>query len=187
MMSLSVAKVRPRLINCIRVGRCSDPAKPHAARLHIGHSTIRATLGRSGVSTLKREGDGATPAGRFQIMHGFFRADRLGRFASQLPLLVMRPTDGWCDDPKSALYNCQVSAGHRSSHECLWRSDEIYDVVFTTSHNLRPRVRGAGSAIFFHVAREDYSPTQGCIAISAADMRRLLPRLSKKPVIEIRR
>jgi L,D-peptidoglycan transpeptidase YkuD (ErfK/YbiS/YcfS/YnhG family) len=187
MASLSVGKVRPRLIHFIRVGRCSASGKTHEARLHIGHSTIRATLGRSGVSFLKREGDGATPAGRFRIMHGFFRSDRHTRFPSQLPLLVMRATDGWCDDPTSALYNRQVPVGHRSHHESLWRSDEIYDVVLTTSHNLRPRVCGAGSAIFFHLARKDYSATQGCIAIAPADMRRLLPRLAKNTVIEIRR
>ncbi|MDB5597759.1 MAG: hypothetical protein JWM36_4720 [Hyphomicrobiales bacterium] len=187
MTSLSFGKVRPRLIKSISVGRCLAPGKPHAARLHIGHSTIRATLGRSGVSTLKREGDGATPAGRYQIMHGFYRADRHARFRSQLPLLTMRKTEGWCDDPTSALYNRHVRAGHQRSHECLWRSDEIYDIVLTTSHNVRPRVCGAGSAIFFHIARENYSPTQGCVAISAADMRRLLPRISKKAVLEIRR
>lgn len=186
-MSLSGGKSGPRLIKSIRVSLCSDPSKPHAARLHIGHSTVRAALGRSGISTRKREGDGATPAGQFRIMHGFFRAGRCARVPSLLPLLVMRTTDAWCDDPTSGLYNRQVLAGHRSHHECLWRSDEIYDVVITTSHNLKARVCGAGSAIFFHIARDDYSPTQGCIAISATDMRRLLPRLSKKSIIEIRR
>jgi L,D-peptidoglycan transpeptidase YkuD (ErfK/YbiS/YcfS/YnhG family) len=86
---------------------------------------------------------------------------------------------GWCDDPASGRYNRPIRAGAKAGHEQLWREDGVYDVVIPTSHNERPRVLGAGSAIFFHVAGPGYAPTEGCVAISLADLRRLLPRLSR--------
>lgn len=84
---------------------------------------------------------------------------------------------GWSDDPRSRRYNRPVQAGVRESHERLWREDAAYDIVFPTTHNQRPRVLGHGSAIFLHLAKTGYPATQGCVAISLADMRRLLPRL----------
>jgi L,D-peptidoglycan transpeptidase YkuD (ErfK/YbiS/YcfS/YnhG family) len=92
---------------------------------------------------------------------------------------------GWCDDVMSRLYNRPIAAGSPDRHERLWREDEIYDILLTTSHNQRPRIRGAGSAIFMHLARPGYEATQGCVAISRDDMRRLLPRLSRKSAITI--
>lgn len=87
---------------------------------------------------------------------------------------------GWCDDRASFLYNRPVRAGSPYSHERLWRDDGVYDVILSTSHNQRPRIRGAGSAIFLHLARAGYAATEGCVAVSLPDLRRLLPRLGRK-------
>ena len=65
----------------------------------------------------------------------------------------------------------------------MWREDRLYDVVGILDYNIRPRVRGRGSAIFLHLARPDLSPTQGCVALGAEDMRRLLSRLSGKVLL----
>jgi L,D-peptidoglycan transpeptidase YkuD (ErfK/YbiS/YcfS/YnhG family) len=76
-------------------------------------------------------------------------------------------------------------SGYGKSRESLWRDDRLYDVIGILDYNIRPRVRGRGSAIFFHLARPDLSPTQGCVALRAADMRRLLPRLSRAVVMVV--
>jgi L,D-peptidoglycan transpeptidase YkuD (ErfK/YbiS/YcfS/YnhG family) len=131
------------------------------------------------VSHRKREGDGASPVGSFCLKTPYFRNDRLSRILSLTGSRPLRPAMGWCDDPTSGRYNRPIPAGVKTGHERLWRDDAVYDVMIPTSHNERPRVLGAGSAIFFHVARPGYAPTEGCVAISLADLRRLLPRLSR--------
>ena len=57
------------------------------------------------------------------------------------------------------------------------RADSLYDIVLVLGHNDRPRVRGLGSAIFIHVARHGYTPTEGCIAFSMRDLRALVDEL----------
>ena len=164
---LMVRQVRPGL-------------SPSEARLHFGSLVIRATIGKNGVSRSKREGDGKTPIGGFKLKPGFYRGDRLLRLCCRPGLNLLRSKMGWGDEPWTRVYNRPVPVDERSGHELLWREDQAYDLIFPTSHNEIPRVQGKGSAIFFHMARSDYAGTEGCVAISAADMRRLLPRLSKQ-------
>lgn len=152
---------------------------PHLARLHAGPVTIPAAIGKSGISHRKREGDGASPAGDFRLDAVFFRSDRLARLAVPIGSRPTHRSMGWCDDPTSASYNRPVTTGAKARHEQLWREDGVYDVVVTTSHNQRPRVLGAGSAIFLHIARPGYAPTEGCVALKAADLKKLLPRLGR--------
>ena len=178
----STKKLSRLVIRPSRVGGLAS-----AARLHLGPSVIRAAIGKNGLSHKKREGDGKTPIGTFKLRKGFFRADKMLRLCCTPGLSMLRSKMGWCDHPGSGRYNRPVPAGHPQSHERLWREDDVYDVVFPTSHNEIPRVQGAGSAIFFHLARPDYAGTEGCIAISAADMRRLLPRLGKHVELVITR
>ena len=168
------------------IRQTSPHQMPWAARIHVGPLIIRAAIGKSGISHAKREGDGKTPAGRFLLRQGWYRGDRMLRLCCTPNLKLLRSNFGWCDQSGSRLYNRPVPAGDRLGHEKLWRDDDVYDVVFATSHNERPRIQGAGSAIFFHLARADYSGTEGCIAISKDDMRRLLPRLGKKVLLEIK-
>ncbi len=99
---------------------------------------------------------------------------------------------GWCDDPASPLYNQLIVKPFRSSHEILWRDDHLYDIVIVLDYNIFPRRRQRGSAIFIHCAREkpgarnEFAPTEGCIALRYADLRRLLPRLSNRTVLTVR-
>ena len=67
----------------------------------------------------------------------------------------------------------------------MLRDDRLYDACIVLDWNISPRRRGRGSAIFFHLARQGYTPTQGCVAVSAAVMRRLLPRLSRQSVLRV--
>ena len=122
----------------------------------------------------KREGDGATPVGLLPVRRIFYRADRLAKPRSIHPVEPVAKSDGWCDDPSHRDYNRQVTLPHDGRHEALWRNDPVYDVIAVLGWNDAPVVRGDGSAIFLHVARADYAPTEGCVALALADLVRLL-------------
>lgn len=143
-------------------------------RLTLGPLTVPCAVGRSGVSRRKREGDGATPAGCFRLLCVLYRADRIARPLTALPVRALAADDGWCDDPGHHRYNRPVRLPFAASHERLWRDDHLYDVVVVLDHNRRPRARGLGSAVFFHLARPDFAPTEGCVAVTLPAMRRLL-------------
>ena len=50
----------------------------------------------------------------------------------------------------------------------------LYDLVLVIGHNDDPVVKGMGSAVFVHLAHDDYRPTEGCIAFARADMEKIL-------------
>ena len=131
-------------------------------------------LGRGGVRGDKREGDGATPIGRFPLRLVYWRADRVAEPVTALPKQAIRPQDGWCDDPADAAYNRPVALPHPARHEKLWREDGVYDLILVIGHNDDPVVPGAGSAVFVHLTRPERTPTEGCVAFDEADLRRLL-------------
>jgi L,D-peptidoglycan transpeptidase YkuD (ErfK/YbiS/YcfS/YnhG family) len=136
--------------------------------------TLRCALGKSGVRVDKEEGDGATPAGLLPLRRIFYRADRVPPPRSPMPIEPIAATDGWCDDPTHRDYNRFVHLPHDARHEELWRRDEVYDVLAVLGWNDAPVVRKRGSAIFLHVARPDYAPTEGCVALALPDLSRLL-------------
>lgn len=130
----------------------------------------RCALGRGGSRAVKREGDGATPLGRFRLLRAYYRPDRLLRPRLAIPLQALRPSDGWCDASGDRNYNRFVRHPYAASAERLWRDDGLYDVVVVLDYNIRPRAQGRGSAIFLHCARDDYAPTQGCVALRRRDL-----------------
>ncbi len=153
--------------------------------LVAGGLTVPCALGRSGIAGSKREGDGATPRGAWRPVAVYFRADRLPRPATRLPTRPLKADDGWCDDPADRRYNRPVRLPHAGHHERLWRDDRLYDVIVVLDYNLfRPR-KGAGSAIFLHIAGPGFPPTEGCIAITSAAMHRLLTRIDRRTVINV--
>jgi L,D-peptidoglycan transpeptidase YkuD (ErfK/YbiS/YcfS/YnhG family) len=131
---------------------------------------FRAAHGRSGITSHKHEGDGATPAGLLRLVRVLYRADRIKPPACAVPIEPIGPHDGWCDDVGDAAYNKPVRLPCPVSHEALWRDDHVYDVIGILDWNLDPIVKERGSAIFFHVATPDYAPTAGCIALALPDV-----------------
>jgi L,D-peptidoglycan transpeptidase YkuD (ErfK/YbiS/YcfS/YnhG family) len=162
-------------------------ALPGRARgwLTAGDLRIPCALGPAGIVRRKREGDGATPAGRFALLWGLFRPDRPRPPAGGVPLRALRRDAGWCEDPRSGCYNRPVRLPFAPACDAMWRVDALYDLTFVLDHNFTRRTRGAGSAIFFHLARPGLGPTAGCVAIRAADMRRLAPRLARGATMRI--
>jgi L,D-peptidoglycan transpeptidase YkuD (ErfK/YbiS/YcfS/YnhG family) len=148
--------------------------------LELGPFIVPCALGRSGSRTMKREGDGASPRGRWPLCNVYVRRDRVLRPRTGLELRTTRPSDGWCDSSCDHNYNRLVSHPYPTSAEHLWRSDGLYDLIVVLGYNDRPRLRTRGSAIFLHCARPDYGPTEGCIAVARPDLLKLLPFLSRR-------
>lgn len=140
-------------------------------------ASCRCALGRSGIRTDKREGDGATPAGILPFRRVLYRADRIVRPATRLPVARLREDDGWCDAPEDSRYNRQVRIPYGARHERLWREDHLYDVLVVLGYNDAPVVPGRGSAVFLHVAQLDFAPTEGCVALALPDLLALLGAL----------
>lgn len=145
----------------------------------------RCALGRGGLVAEKREGDGGTPIGCWPLRRVLYRPDRLAAPCANLPVSAIEPDDGWCDDPGHPDYNRPIKRPFSASHEALWREDGVYDIVVVLGHNDSPPVPGAGSAIFMHVARPNYEPTAGCVALGLSDLRRVLAIVPEDCALEI--
>jgi L,D-peptidoglycan transpeptidase YkuD (ErfK/YbiS/YcfS/YnhG family) len=163
----------------------SRPGRRGQGILIAAHRAIPVTLGRAGIRANKREGDGATPAGRFRPLRLWWRADRGPRPQTSLPMRRIGPDVAWCEDPTDRRYNRPFRRSANEPGDRLWRADGLYDLVVEVDHNTRPRVAGRGSAVFLHVARPDRGPTAGCVAMQANELRRLLRAISSKTRILI--
>jgi L,D-peptidoglycan transpeptidase YkuD (ErfK/YbiS/YcfS/YnhG family) len=144
--------------------------------LTLDGQAFRCALGHGGIRLDKREGDGATPAGAWPLRQVLYRADRGPVPATGLPLTSISPQDGWCDAPDDARYNRPVRLPYPASAEALWREDALYDLVAVIGYNDTPPVAGRGSAIFMHVAKPGYAPTEGCVALARGDLVAVLAR-----------
>jgi L,D-peptidoglycan transpeptidase YkuD (ErfK/YbiS/YcfS/YnhG family) len=171
--TLKRLRVRPR------------PGDPTRGWLTVGTLALPVALGRSGIKANKREGDGATPRGHFRLVRLWWRSDRLPRPQTRLPLRTIRPNDGWCEDPRDRHYNQPVHIPDDSKADRLTRADRLYDLIIELDHNTRPRIAGRGSAVFVHIARPQFAPTAGCVALTLPALRRLIARLGPETVIEI--
>ena len=162
------------------------PSRARGTRgvLRLGPLALPCALGRSGIRAVKREGDGATPVGRFPIIRAMVRCDRsLRAVPLALPARRIRREDGWCDDPLAPAYNRPIRLPHPARCERMWRDDRLYDAVIVLDYNMTRRARWRGSAVFWHVARPDLEPTEGCIALLPRDMARVLPYLRRGQVV----
>jgi L,D-peptidoglycan transpeptidase YkuD (ErfK/YbiS/YcfS/YnhG family) len=153
--------------------------------LIAGRLAIPVVLGRSGIRANKREGDGATPRGWFRLVRLWWRADRLARPRTLLPVKRIAPDLAWSEDPRDRRYNHPFRRSANEPGDRLWRGDHLYDLIVELDHNTRPRIAGRGSAVFLHVARRDRSATAGCVALAAKDLRRLLAHMGPKTRINI--
>lgn len=162
-----------------------SPLAKTRGRIRIGMSTIPCALGKGGVKTAKREGDGATPRGTLRALRLYRRPDR-PMVNALIPVRITSRRMGWCDDTHSPHYNQPVALPFDKSHEKLWREDHLYDLVIDTDYNRRPAIKGRGSAIFIHLARPNYTPTEGCIAFSRRDLMRLIAIIDRHTRIHVR-
>lgn len=154
--------------------------------LIAGPLALPVALGRSGIRADKREGDGGTPRGIFHPLRVWWRADRMARPRTLLPLRPIRPDDAWSEDPADRNYNRPVRRPPGQPGDRLTRDDDLYDLFIEIDHNTRPRAARRGSAVFIHVARRGFLPTAGCVALKKKDLARLLTQLGPKTQVVIR-
>ena len=166
--------------------------------LTFADQQYRCAIGKGGFSTNKREGDGCTPIGTYALRECWYRLDRLPPPQTNLPLKIIHETDGWCDDAENPDYNTHIvipphggirtprqARGDKQGYENLWRADHVYDLIIPLGYNDAPITPGKGSAIFMHVAKPDYAPTEGCVALALTDLLAILPHLDTQTRIEI--
>lgn len=146
--------------------------KPDGVYIQWHDQILKAAIGRNGLIAAedKIEGDFKTPKGHYRVTHGYYRPDKLDCPKSIIPFTAIHSSFGWCDEPSHALYNQKIKKPFDASHEDLWRDDGVYDLILVTDHNTNPIAPGKGSAVFIHVARENFEPTAGCLALRKQDL-----------------
>jgi L,D-peptidoglycan transpeptidase YkuD (ErfK/YbiS/YcfS/YnhG family) len=149
-----------------RVDGCWQPvAGPFVAR-----------VGKNGISSNRREGDGTTPTGLYTIgptMYGNepnpgvrFRYRRV------------RCGDWWDEDPRSPTYNtfqhvrCGTKPRFAGNSEGIWQQPRPYPWLAVVEYNMRPVVPYKGSGIFLHA--QTGGPTVGCISLRKDQLRAVL-------------
>lgn len=158
-----------------------------ARRLRFGDIDVPCVIGRGGSCPAgdKREGDGRTPLGDWPVRGVLLRRDRfMLRSIPTIPWRWIRENDGWSDDVADPAYNRPATLPRAFSAETMLRADHAYDAVVVLGHNDAPPAPGAGSAIFFHIW-VDARPTEGCVAVAAEDMLRIVPRLAPNTVMRV--
>jgi GTP cyclohydrolase II len=142
-----------------------------------GAGARRCAVGRAGIAEKIREGDGVTPVGTWPLRRVLYRPDRMVSPRCVLSIAPLQPYDGWCEAPNDPDYNRLVRLPHRATAETMWRDDHLYDMVVVVGYNDAPVVAGKGSAIFIHLARADFTPTAGCVALALPDLLDALAQL----------
>ena len=163
------------------------PGNQSQGLMNTGTAVFPCALGRGGISSNKREGDGATPLRAMRILSGYFRRDHVAGGGTRLRMTPISADLGWCEVPEDRNYNRPVTMPYAASHETMLRPDGLYDYCLLLDWNIRPRLRGRGSAIFFHLARPGFTPTAGCVAVTEKVMSRLLPRISRNTILRVTR
>ncbi|MGD8325742.1 MAG: L,D-transpeptidase family protein [Sphingomonadales bacterium] len=159
-------------------------------RLYCGAIQTTCSYGRGGWKDEadKREGDDATPLGVFPLREVYYRADRVEKPDTKLPVKALTPNDGWCDDVEDRRYNTFILHPYPASAEHLWREDHLYDLILVIGHNDTPVKSNYGSAIFIHVARVEndvFKPTRGCIALNKDILLQILKDLEPGSQVHI--
>ena len=168
-----ISRDRPLMSITIRAAA----GNPRRGWLTAGGRTIAVALGRGGIRANKREGDGGTPKGIFHPRQLWWRADRHPRPRTFLPVRPIAPEDAWCEDPSDRHYNMPVRLDRDHGGDRLRREDHLYDFIVEIDHNFSPRTTGRGSAVFLHLARDNFEPTAGCVSMTKSAMLHLLQRL----------
>jgi L,D-peptidoglycan transpeptidase YkuD (ErfK/YbiS/YcfS/YnhG family) len=131
---------------------------------------IKAVVGKMGMAAVgeKVEADGKTPTGLFELGRLFSYEQKVD---TKLPHQKVDGEDKWIDDANSAQYNTYVrGATTATSFEHLLLKSIDYKYCMVIEYNTKPVVKGKGSAIFFHLADEKFTPTAGCVAIKEEEM-----------------
>lgn len=146
---------------------------------------FKCAIGKNGIKKKIKEGDGVTPKGIFKLIKVYYRADKISNLKTNIKKIKINTNTAWCDDSKSKFYNKEIKLPSNYSYESFYRSDNIYDLIIVINYNINPILKKRGSAIFIHIAKKRYSPTQGCVAIKKSSLLLLLSKINQKTKLKI--
>ena len=147
---------------------------------------LKCSIGKSGLTNFKKEGDLATPKGLFKLGLLYYRKDRVKSLKCKIKKKIIKKRMGWCNDSRSKKYNREIFFPFKYSAEKLYRRDRIYDIFINIKYNHSPIIKKKGSAIFLHLSNKKYKPTSGCVAILKKDFLKILPLINYSTKILIR-
>jgi len=153
--------------------------------LYFSKYKLKCSIGKRGIKKNKKEGDKSTPRGTFALKSVYYRKDRVKKFNCKIKLISITRNMGWCDDAKSSKYNKLIRFPFNFNAEKLFITKNIYDYVIVINYNVHPVKKNKGSAIFLHIATKNYKSTNGCIAVSKKDMKKIIRFLNYKSKITI--
>ena len=145
---------------------------------------LKCSIGKSGITSFKKEGDLATPKGTFKLGLLYYRKDRIKLPKCKIKKKIIKKNMGWCDDSSSTKYNQEISFPFKHGAEKLYIKDTMYDLLINIKYNCNPVIKNKGSAIFLHLTK-NYKPTAGCIAIKKNDFFKLIKIINNKTRIII--
>ena len=146
---------------------------------------FRCSLGKAGIKKKEKEGDNITPKGIFKIICIYYRSDRIKKITTPLKKIKIKKTMGWCDDPRSSFYNKEIKIPNKFNYEQFYRKDNLYDIIVPLNYNTNPILKNKGSAIFIHIANNNYKPTAGCIGVKKNNLMKLLSIIKKSTKVKI--
>ncbi len=146
---------------------------------------LKCCVGKSGIKKGKKEGDLATPKGTFKLGLLYYRKDRIKLPKCKIKKKIIKKNMGWCNDSKSNMYNREINFPFNYNSEKLYKKENVYDLFLLIKYNTTPVIKKKGSAIFLHIAKKNYIPTQGCVAISKKDFIKILPLINNNTSIMI--
>ena len=144
----------------------------------------KCAIGKKGIGYKKKEGDLITPIGQFKIKYVLYRKDKL-KISTKLKKKVIKKNMGWCDDPKSSQYNKLVRLPFAYKHEKLYKRENTYDIILVLNYNMNPVKKNKGSAIFIHVAKNNFKKTEGCVAIKKINLVKLIKKINPNTKVKI--
>ena len=153
--------------------------------LYFQKYKLRCSVGKRGISINKKEGDKKTPKGEFKLKYILYRKDRIFDLKTRLKKIVIKKRMGWCDDPNSNYYNKIINFPSKYSAEKLWKKENVYDIIIVIDYNLNPVIKNKGSAIFIHIAKRKYQPTNGCIALTKKNIKLISSKINEKTKLKV--
>ncbi|MDC0433499.1 L,D-transpeptidase family protein [Pelagibacteraceae bacterium] len=146
---------------------------------------VKCAIGKRGIKIKKKEGDLITPKGTYNISKLLYRKDRVKNLKSRLKKILINKNMGWCDDPRSKDYNKLIKIPFKYNYEKLYIKENIYDIILVLNYNMQPVKKDKGSAIFIHIAKQNFNPTKGCVAIRKKELRVILKMVNARTKVKI--
>ena len=145
---------------------------------------VKCAIGKRGIGNKRKEGDLITPKGQYKIKYILYRKDRV-KISTSLKKKVIKKNMVWCDDPKSSHYNKLVKLPFAYSHEKLYKKENTYDIILVLNYNMSPVIKNKGSAIFIHVAKNNFKKTEGCVAIRKFELFKIVKEITTNTKVKI--